>query len=127
MPKGVYSKRTELQPVDRRTQSARFMRRAEALLFSQLPGGAEQATPHQRLLVKRCAALQLRLEPLDRKLIAGTLTDHDSRAYLAWSNGLLKALATLGLAKAPEPEPPVKVDPFAAIRALAARRQDEAA
>ncbi len=49
-------------------------------------------------MIERAAWLSLHVAQLDAKAAAGgALTDHDHRAYLAWSNTLTKLLRHLGM------------------------------
>lgn len=41
--------------------------------------------------------MRLRLALMDEKLLAGEMTDIDSRCYLSWANSLGRLLARLGL------------------------------
>jgi hypothetical protein len=122
---GVFSRKATLQRPDNRTREARMLKRVRAELYDAL-GGEEKVPPTQRILVEQCARLRLRLAMLDAKLLDGTLTDHDNRAYLSWNSALGRSLAQLGLAKAPPPEPTTKPDPTAAFRAWMAG-EDKAA
>lgn len=55
----------------------------------------------QRMLIERCAWLQVHVMQMDRKAGAGGLTDLDHRVFLAWNNSLVRALAALGLEGVP--------------------------
>ena len=64
-------------------------------------GGKPSAT--QQMLIERAAQLTLQVAQLDAKIATpGGLTERDHRAYLAWSNSLVRTLRTLGLAAAPQ-------------------------
>ena len=120
MPKlGVYSKEIVLARPDGRTREARLLKQMRAALFAHL-GGEARLTPPRRALVERAAMLQLRLATLDAKILDGGFTDHDSRAYLAWNNSLVRLLGQLGLEPAASKQP---ADPMATLRAYAAARQ----
>jgi hypothetical protein len=52
----------------------------------------------QRQLIERAARLTLYVEMLDaRSLKAGSMSDHDQKQYLAWSNSLVRVLRDLGI------------------------------
>lgn len=119
MPKlGAYSKEIVLARPDGRTREARLLKQMRGGLVAHL-GGEERLTAPQRALVERAAMLQLRLATLDAKILNNEFTEHDSRAYLAWSNSLTRLLAQLGLDPADKSSPP---DPMAALRAPIAAR-----
>jgi hypothetical protein len=69
---------------DGRSRESRLMRRVRADLVRHV-GNKPSAT--QRALIERAAWLSLYVARLDAKAIeTGSMTDHDSRQYLAWSN-----------------------------------------
>jgi hypothetical protein len=78
------------------------MREARAELVAHV-GGNPSAT--QRALIEQCVQLRLRLAVMDRAFAeaGGTMTAHDSRTYLAWSNSYSRTLRQLGLKGAPAP------------------------
>jgi hypothetical protein len=78
------------------------MREARAELVAHV-GGNPSAT--QRELIEQCVQLRLRLAVMDRAFAeaGGTMTAHDSRTYLAWSNSYSRTLRQLGLKGAPAP------------------------
>ena len=50
------------------------------------------------MLIERAAQLSLRIAMMDDATAAGkSITSHDSKTYLAWSNSLTRALRDLGL------------------------------
>jgi hypothetical protein len=86
-----------LAKVDQRTKEARVLRETRAALVAHV--GEPSAT--QAALIERAAWLTLRLAQLDAKMAEGSaFSDHDNRAYMAWSNGLTRTLARLGMAPA---------------------------
>jgi hypothetical protein len=92
---GPYSRRTSLAKIDGRTREAKLMREVEAELTKHV-GGKPSVT--QQRLIERIAWLTLRMEMLDRAVLArGEMNECDSRTYLAWSNSLSRALRDLGL------------------------------
>ena len=118
---GLYSKPHVLAKLDRRTREARHLESVRAELTAHL-GGNPSAT--QRQLIERAAWLSLRVAMLDAAMAeTGTMTEHDSRTYLAWSNSLARALAHLGLKGAP-PQTPTLAETMAA---KAAAKQGAAA
>jgi hypothetical protein len=65
-------------------------------------GGAPSAS--QRVLIDRCAWLRLHVMLLDEKVAGGKpLTPHDQRAYLAFSNSLVRAMREFGMKPAAAP------------------------
>ena len=74
----------------------REMRRAMIAHF-----GGEPNAP-QRVLIDRACMLQAYIARLDEQtLLGGSLSDHASRQYLAWSNTLTRTLRSLGLEEKP--------------------------
>jgi hypothetical protein len=99
-----------LAKLDRRTRESRLLKAVRSDLTAHV-GGKPSAT--QRALIERAARLSLYIEVMDRESIAaGTMTERNSRQYLAWVNALRLALRELGL-KADEVPP----DPMKAFRA----------
>lgn len=87
--------------MDQRTREARIMAKVRADLSVHV-GGKPSAT--QNALIERAAWLTLHVALLDAKMTApSSLTEHDSRTYLAWSASLVRTLRTLGLQGAPLP------------------------
>jgi hypothetical protein len=118
---GPYSRAGALATVDGRTKAARFLRETRRQLTAHV-GGTPSAT--QSVLIERAAMLRLHLAQLDEKALAagGSLTDHDSRQYLAWSNSLDRAMRTLGIHGAPAPAPSLAA--YLAARAQSAASAD---
>jgi hypothetical protein len=84
-----------LAKLDGRTREARLMRETRAALVAHV-GGTPSAT--QAVLIDRCVQLTLRVAAMDRKFAeSGSMTQHDSNFYLAWSNSLSRALRDLGM------------------------------
>jgi hypothetical protein len=89
--------------LDRRTWQAQLLRDTRAELCEHL-GGKPSAT--QMALIDRIAQLRLHLALFDLKFARrDTISRHDSRTYLAWSNSYGRLLRLLGLESAPVPEP----------------------
>ena len=90
-----YTSPATLARLDGRTREGRLMRRVRSDLIAHV-GGKPSAT--QRMLVERAVTLSLYVSKLDAKLLKnGSMTEHDSRTYLAWSNSLTRTLRELGL------------------------------
>ena len=83
--------------VDGRSREGRFLTKIERELIAQI--GAPNFT--QKLLIRRLSRAMLRLELLDEKATAGTLTDHDGRTFSALSNQVRLLARELGLKAAP--------------------------
>jgi hypothetical protein len=91
---GPYSKPNTLTKLDRRTKEARLVEQVRADLVAHV-GGAPSTS--QAMIIEQAAQLRLRIALMDRKLAeSGTLTDHDGRQYIAWSNALIRTVARLG-------------------------------
>jgi hypothetical protein len=69
-----------------------LLRATRARLIEHV-GGSPSAV--QAELIERAAQLTLKVAQLDAKLDAGSMTDHDHRHYLAWSNSLTRTLERL--------------------------------
>lgn len=98
-PIAPYSRPAALAKLDQRTREARLMRDARAELIAHV-GGRPSAT--QRALIEQAVQLRLRLAVMDRTFAESvTMTEHDLRTYLAWSNSYTRTLRQLGLEAAP--------------------------
>ena len=96
---GPYSRPPALAKMDGRTREARLMRDTRKALFQHV-GGKPSAT--QALVIDRIVNLTLRVATMDRKFAeAGTMTEHDTGTYLAWSAALSRLTRQLGLAGTP--------------------------
>ena len=84
--------------VDGRSREGRFLLQIERELTRQI--GEPSFT--QRMLIRRMQRALLRLELLDEKLTAGTLTDHDGRTFGALSNQVRLIARELGVKASPE-------------------------
>ncbi len=71
--------------------------------------GGKPSAPMQ-MLIERAAWLTIHVAQLDAKAVSGgTISEHDQRTYLAWSNTLTRTLRTLGLTAAPQrPQTPAE-------------------
>jgi hypothetical protein len=103
-PVAPNSRPAALAKLDQRTREARMMRDTRAELTAHV-GGHPSAT--QRALIEQAVQLQLRLAVMDRSFAeaGGTMTAHDSRTYLAWSNSYSRLLRQLGQKAAAERGP----------------------
>ena len=84
--------------VDGRSREGRFLTTIERELVAQVGG---KPTFTQQLLIRRLSRAMLRLELLDEKSTAGTLTDHDGKTFGALSNQVRLLARELGLKAAP--------------------------
>lgn len=98
------SPRQRLRRLDGRSRAARFLKSTEAALVEHL-GGPERVSVAQRILVERVAADLLRIEQLDEKAAAGTMTERDGVIAHALRNSVRLALKDIGL-EAVEARPP---------------------
>jgi hypothetical protein len=94
---------TALAKLDQRTREARLVRSVRAQLTAHV-GGKPSAT--QAALIEQAAQLALRIATMDRDFAkSGGLTEHDSKAYLAWANAYGRLMRHLGLKGAAERGP----------------------
>jgi hypothetical protein len=99
-----YSRPASLLKLDGRTREAALLRKTRADLTAHV-GGKPSAT--QKAMIERAAMLTLHLGLMDEKTLSagGTMTEHDSRQYLAWSNSLTRALSLIGFDGTPAKVP----------------------
>ena len=84
-----------------RTREATAAKQFRADLIRHV-GGAPSVP--QAALIERIVQLQLHLAVMDRRFAAThTMTEHDSKMYLAWANATARMLAQLGLKGATAP------------------------
>jgi hypothetical protein len=89
--------------VDGRSREGRFLAAARAEMVAHVGGEVSAA---QRVLIDRCAWLRLHVMLLDEKVASGaSLTGHDQRSYLAFSNSLVRAMRELGMQPAAARQP----------------------
>src|SRR5260370_1063767 len=93
---GPCSRPATLLKLDGRTREAALMRRIRDDMVEHL-GGEAHVSAVQRLVVDRLAITTLRLSLYDRKLIEGSLTDHDGRIYGALHNSFRLLVKELGM------------------------------
>ena len=101
---GPHSRPHMLAKLDGRTKEARQLEATVAELVAHV-GGAPSAL--QARLIDRIARLELYLSKMDQRANANgsTLSERDSRQYLAWCNSLRLAMRDLGLEKRTPPGP----------------------
>jgi hypothetical protein len=94
-----------LSDLDWRTREGKFLMAVRKQYAAHVGGNPNSV---QKALIERAARLSLYVEMLDaRSLAAGSMSDHDQRLYLSWSNALVKCLRGLGIRG--EATPPAKV------------------
>ncbi len=95
---GPHSRPHVLAKLDRRTKEARQLEATVAELVEHVGG---TPTAPQARLIDRIARLELYLAKMDERANAngGTLSERDSRQYLAWCNSFRLAMRDLGLEK----------------------------
>jgi hypothetical protein len=103
--------------IDRRTAEGRLFDDFRSELVKHV-GGSPNIV--QLAMIERCAWVRLRIALMDEKLLAGGMTDQDSKIYLAWSNTLARTLVALGVQSASTP-----VDPMEALNRHFANRARE--
>ena len=97
-----------LAKLDRRTKEARLLEAARAS-FTRHVGGAPNDI--QRVLIERASRLLVYIETMDAQALeAGTMSERNSRQYLAWTNSLRLTLRDLGLEAAPAEKLPDLTD-----------------
>jgi hypothetical protein len=93
-----------LAKLDRRTKEAWLLEAARAS-FTRHVGGAPNDI--QRVLIERASRLMVYIETMDAQALEdGTMSERNSRQYLAWTNSLRLTLRELGLKAAPAVVPP---------------------
>ncbi len=102
-------------PIDARTRAGRVVAELKAALLAHLgarPSAAALA------LVEQLLQLKLRLVTMDELFLGagGSMSAHDSRVYLAWSNSFTRGLRQLGLEAPPERAPSIAEALAAATR-----------
>ena len=88
-----------LAKLDRRTKEARLLEAARASLTRHVGGAPNDI---QRVLIERASRLMVYIETMDAQALEdGTMSERNSRQYLAWTNSLRLTLRELGLKAAP--------------------------
>lgn len=80
--------------LDGRSRWGRFVRAYERMLRQHL-GGDPSAI--QSVLITRAVRLALHVEMMDERSLMKSMTDIDTRNYLAWANTLRRTLVALGI------------------------------
>jgi hypothetical protein len=93
---GPRSRPHRLRKLDGRSREAQFLKRIERELLDDL-GGPGNVSVAKRLLVERVAIDLMRLELLDARMAAETVTVHDGRVAHALRNSVRLTLRALGL------------------------------
>ncbi|MEA2911099.1 MAG: hypothetical protein QOJ15_3180 [Bradyrhizobium sp.] len=103
---GPYSRPTVLGKIDGRRREAKLMRETRADLVRHV-GGSPSAV--QRQLIERAVMLSLQLQLFDAQALksGGTMSERNSRQYLAWSASLCRALRQLGVKGAAAHQPTI--------------------
>ena len=87
-----------LEGLDWRTREGQVLIAARAELTAHVGGNPNSV---QRALIERAARLTLYIELMDAEaLVAGTMSERNSRQYLAWVNALRLCLRELGVREA---------------------------
>ena len=105
-----------LERIDWRTREGQVLIAARAELTAHVGGNPSNV---QKALIERAARLTLYIELMDAEaLVVGTMTERNSRQYLAWVNALRLCLREIGLDEA-KPEMPVSLDQYLATKRAA--------
>src|SRR5580700_9966499 len=92
-----------LEGLDWRTREGQVLIAARAELTAHVGGNPNNV---QKALIERAARLTLYVELMDAEaLVAGTMTERNSRMYLAWVNALRLCLRDLGVKEAASEKP----------------------
>ncbi len=95
---GPHSRPNVLAKLDGRRREARLMQTVKDELIEHVGG---KPTAPQRAIIERAAWLTLHVSLMDAKLLdeggCCSLSERDSRQYLAWSNSLTRTVRELGL------------------------------
>jgi hypothetical protein len=101
---GPHSRPHMLAKLDRRTKESRLLEAARASLTRHVGGSPNDI---QRVLIERASRLMVYLELMDAQALEdGTMSERNSRSYLAWSNSLRLTLRDLGVKAAPSEKLP---------------------
>ena len=100
-----------LEGLDWRTREGQTLTAARAELTAHVGGNPNNV---QKALIERAARLTLYVEMMDaRALVEGTMSERDSRQYLAWVNALRLCLRDIGVEEA-KPEKAAGLDHYLA-------------
>lgn len=87
--------------IDGRTNLGRAARLLRDGLVRHVGGSPNHV---QTALIERIIQIKLRITAMDADFAhTGSMSEHATKSYLAWSNSYVRALNTLGLKAAPEP------------------------
>jgi hypothetical protein len=104
-----------LAKLDRRTKEARLLEEARASLTRHVGGAPNDV---QRVLIERAARLQVFIETMDKQALKdGTMSERNSRQYLAWVGALRLCLREI----AAQTSAPAKGDAASLADYLAAK------
>ena len=99
--------------MDWRTREGQTLIVARAELTAHVGGHPNSV---QKALIERAARLTLYIELMDAEaLVAGTMSERNSRQYLAWVNALRLCLREIGVEEA-TPEKPLSLDQYLATK-----------
>jgi hypothetical protein len=108
-----------LTGIDWRSRTGRTLVAARAELTAHVGGKPNNV---QKALIERAARLMLYIELMDAEALkAGTMTERNSKQYLAWVNALRLCLRELGV-NAAQVEQPLSLDDIVAEHARAKAR-----
>jgi hypothetical protein len=97
---GPHSRLLRRGSIDGRSREGRFLAACRAELEAHV-GGTPSRT--EAVLIDRISWLRLHVTLLDERAAAvGHMSPHDQRAYLAYSNAIVRAMRQLGLKSAAE-------------------------
>lgn len=91
---GPYSRKNVWAKLDGRGRPEQYRRRIVNDLTAQLGGSPTAA---QRILTDHSALLALKLALMEERITADTMSEHDGRYFLAWTNALTRTLRRLGI------------------------------
>jgi len=112
--------------LDRRTLMGREATAFRAAMLRHC--GSDPSEP-QKATIELATQMRMRLLAMDARFAErGEQSAHDARQYLAWSNGLRRALQALGMQAAPTPRSPGQTlnDVVAGIVAARGRKDEPA-
>jgi hypothetical protein len=92
---GPHSRLLRRGSIDGRSREGRFLAACRAELAAHVGGAPSKA---EAVLIDRVAWLRLHLVLIDERAAGGNpMSAHDQRAYLAFSNAVVRAMRQLGL------------------------------
>jgi hypothetical protein len=87
-----------------RSREGKLLAAARAELIAHVGGNPNNV---QKTLIERAERLSLYIELMDAEALeAGTMSERNSRQYLAWSNALRLCLREIGVDEAKPAKPP---------------------